>query len=206
MGEEKLWYTQKVVAGGLQVLSCIGANKVLTFPNGLSGFRLGVGVLLAGNGLSELSSKWFAGIIVFAIVSDFLDGWAARFLQQESAFGSLLDPFSDAVFVLGGLLALVRVGIVCVDVLLMCVMRYGCCLWYYHEMRALGFIYSTPFVAKVYAAVAMLFLSLKFYQWQGFLVVELISWLLSCITLVLFFASWYVYYQRYYWYRVSPNE
>lgn len=48
---------------------------------------------------------------VIASVTDWLDGWLARRLKQESDLGALLDPIADKVLVLGTLLALARIGL-----------------------------------------------------------------------------------------------
>ena len=34
-------------------------------------------------------------IFVFAAITDWLDGWVARTLDQESEFGAFLDPVAD---------------------------------------------------------------------------------------------------------------
>ena len=44
-------------------------------------------------------------LYVIASLTDFLDGWLARKLNQISAFGTFLDPISDKIFV-GSLLVL----------------------------------------------------------------------------------------------------
>ncbi len=39
---------------------------------------------------------WIAfGVFVFASLTDFFDGWLARRLHQESAYGAMLDPIAD---------------------------------------------------------------------------------------------------------------
>ncbi len=43
------------------------------------------------------------GICLFAVVSDFLDGYIARKFGQESSLGQYLDPISDKVVTIGGL-------------------------------------------------------------------------------------------------------
>ena len=47
-------------------------------------------------------------IVAAAGISDWLDGWAARRLGQQSATGALLDPICDRVFAVTVLAALVR--------------------------------------------------------------------------------------------------
>ena len=45
-------------------------------------------------------------IFVVASLTDFVDGWLARSLDQISAIGKMLDPIADKVMVLSALLAL----------------------------------------------------------------------------------------------------
>ena len=55
-------------------------------------------VLYAAEGASVLLRLSLFGIIVLAIFSDWLDGYAARRLDAVSTAGKLLDPFADALF------------------------------------------------------------------------------------------------------------
>ncbi|MFO7858966.1 MAG: CDP-diacylglycerol--glycerol-3-phosphate 3-phosphatidyltransferase [Ectothiorhodospiraceae bacterium] len=48
-----------------------------------------------------------AGIFTLAAVTDWLDGWLARRLEQTSAFGAFLDPVADKLMVAVALVALV---------------------------------------------------------------------------------------------------
>lgn len=51
---------------------------------------------------------WIATILfVYAGLTDFLDGWLARRLKVQSAFGIFLDPIADKLLVAAVLLALV---------------------------------------------------------------------------------------------------
>lgn len=49
------------------------------------------------------------GILCAAGISDWLDGWVAKRLGQQTAFGALLDPVCDRLFVVPVLLTLVVV-------------------------------------------------------------------------------------------------
>lgn len=56
-----------------------------------------------------------AALFALAAVTDWLDGWLARRLDQASAFGAFLDPVADKLMVTAALLVLVdldRAGIV----------------------------------------------------------------------------------------------
>ena len=50
------------------------------------------------------------GIFIFAAVTDWLDGWLARRLNQMSAFGAFLDPVADKLIVVGALIVLLQLG------------------------------------------------------------------------------------------------
>ncbi len=47
----------------------------------------------------ENANLYAAGIFFFAGASDWLDGYLARILKQESAFGAFLDPVADKLMV-----------------------------------------------------------------------------------------------------------
>ena len=49
-------------------------------------------------------------IFVFAAVTDWLDGYLARTLNQMSAFGAFLDPVADKLVVVAALIVLLKLG------------------------------------------------------------------------------------------------
>ncbi|HXZ50866.1 MAG TPA: CDP-diacylglycerol--glycerol-3-phosphate 3-phosphatidyltransferase [Burkholderiales bacterium] len=49
-------------------------------------------------------------IFVFAAITDWLDGYLARTLNQMSAFGAFLDPVADKLMVAGALIILLQLG------------------------------------------------------------------------------------------------
>lgn len=53
--------------------------------------------------------SWTLAVIVFMIAAftDFLDGWTARLLNQESEFGKFIDPFADKVLVISAVTAII---------------------------------------------------------------------------------------------------
>ena len=59
--------------------------------------------------LPSMWSFWITtGIFVFACLTDWLDGYLARKLHQESRFGAFLDPVADKLIVVVALVLLVQ--------------------------------------------------------------------------------------------------
>ena len=51
---------------------------------------------------------WSAILFLLAAFTDWLDGWLARHLGQQSAFGAFLDPVADKLLVTAALIILVQ--------------------------------------------------------------------------------------------------
>jgi cardiolipin synthase len=62
-------------------------------------------------------------IFALAAVTDWLDGWLARRLNQMSAFGAFLDPVADKLMVAAALIVLVDLNRASVDVALIIIGR-----------------------------------------------------------------------------------
>src|SRR5262249_54226594 len=61
--------------------------------------------------LSWENRNLFATVIfILAAVTDWLDGYLARTLNQTSAFGAFLDPVADKLVVVGALIVLLTLG------------------------------------------------------------------------------------------------
>jgi cardiolipin synthase (CMP-forming) len=89
----------------------------LNLPNLLTWFRivlipLFVAVLyLPGDWLTPRNANLTATVLfVGAAITDWLDGYLARKLNQQSAFGAFLDPVADKLMVAAALIVLVEVG------------------------------------------------------------------------------------------------
>ena len=59
---------------------------------------------------SGMQNALATGLFIFAGITDWLDGWLARRLNQMSAFGAFLDPVADKLIVVGALIALLHLG------------------------------------------------------------------------------------------------
>ena len=81
------------------------SSRVWTIPNVLSFFRLALVpvflwlIVTGEDGLALL-------VLVVSSVTDFLDGWLARRLNQMSRLGQLLDPAADRLYIFAALIGL----------------------------------------------------------------------------------------------------
>jgi cardiolipin synthase len=83
-----------------------------TLPNLLSLGRIALVPALVGTFyLSQPAAAWTTfGIFAMAALSDFLDGYLARMLDQGSALGRVLDPIADKLIVAAALVMLAVEG------------------------------------------------------------------------------------------------
>jgi cardiolipin synthase (CMP-forming) len=83
------------------------ADKIWTIPNALSILRLaGVPVFLYLL-LVPKADGWALAILVFSGITDWLDGKIARWLNQTSRLGMLLDPAADRLYTFATIIAFV---------------------------------------------------------------------------------------------------
>lgn len=81
-------------------------QRVWTVPNLLSLLRL-LGVpLFLWLALGPHADGWAFAVLVFAGISDYLDGKIARRYNQSSRLGALLDPAADRLYILATIVAL----------------------------------------------------------------------------------------------------
>lgn len=89
----------------------------LNVPNLLTWLRIVLIPLFVG--IFYFDKSWVSGpnqnlvatvIFTAAAVTDWLDGWLARKLNQTSAFGAFLDPVADKLMVAAALIILVKLG------------------------------------------------------------------------------------------------
>lgn len=82
------------------------ASRVFTVPNLLSIARLcGVPVFL-WLVLGPEADGWALALLMLSGVTDFLDGYLARRLNQFSALGEVLDPVADRLYILAVVIGL----------------------------------------------------------------------------------------------------
>ena len=71
-------------------------------------------VFYVSDDLISLHHKHLVSTLIFALaaITDWLDGYLARTLNQTSAFGAFLDPVADKLMVAAALVVLVNLGYV----------------------------------------------------------------------------------------------
>jgi len=89
----------------LNVPNLITLSRIVLIP-------LIVGIFYLPDDWLSFSAKNFAAAVIFivAAVTDWLDGYMARRLNQMSAFGAFLDPVADKLIVVGALVVLLYLG------------------------------------------------------------------------------------------------
>ena len=88
----------------------------LNLPNLLTWLRiilipLFVGIFYFEKSWVSASNQNLVATVIFtaAAITDWLDGWLARKLDQTSAFGAFLDPVADKLMVAAALIVLVQI-------------------------------------------------------------------------------------------------
>lgn len=86
--------------------------RVLTLPNILTIFRIVSVLPMIGLIMINQPWSWVSALILFILsaISDFLDGYLARRLNQYSELGRVLDPIADKIVI--GALFPVLAGII----------------------------------------------------------------------------------------------
>ena len=83
----------------------------MTIPTVVTTFRLClVPVVMVGMVIQTQNTWWVEGAFILAAGTDWLDGYLARKLDQESELGRFLDPLVDKLLVHGPLMTFVELG------------------------------------------------------------------------------------------------
>ncbi len=81
-------------------------HRVWTLPNLLSALRLAGVPLFLWLVLGPEEDAWALVVLMVAGITDFLDGWLARKLNQQTVVGQILDPVADRLYILAVVLGL----------------------------------------------------------------------------------------------------
>lgn len=125
------------------------SGRVWTVPNLLSFARLAgvplfLWLVLAGH------DWWALGVLVFAGLSDWLDGKLARALDQTSKLGTVLDPAADRLYILATLVGLTVRDVVPLWLVVLLVAREVAITPIVPVMRRMGYAGTLPvhFIGK----------------------------------------------------------
>ncbi|WP_020498005.1 CDP-alcohol phosphatidyltransferase family protein [Sciscionella marina] len=88
-----------------------GADRWLTIPNVLSVLRVLTVPLFLYLLLGPHADVWALVVLAASAITDWLDGKLARWLDQYSTLGAMLDPVADRLYILATLVAFVIRGI-----------------------------------------------------------------------------------------------
>ena len=112
-------------SGGVSVIADREAlsDRVWTLPNALSVLRLFGVPLFLWLLLGPHADGWAFAVLAVSGVTDWLDGKLARWLDQGSRLGALLDPAADRLYIVAALVALALRGIVPIWLVLVLVGR-----------------------------------------------------------------------------------
>ena len=122
-------------------------DRLFTVPNLLSVLRLAGVPLFLWLLLGPKEDGWALTVLVLAGLSDWADGKIARWLNQTSKLGAMLDPAADRLYTLATVVAFVLRDIVPWWIAAVLVLRdvmVGVCLW---VLRRNG--YGTPEVTYI---------------------------------------------------------
>ena len=99
-------------AGASESVSEADPLRVASWPNAVTGLRIVMVPVLVGSFFIAGASGLWLGFAVFAVaaLSDFVDGWLARRLDQHSLLGRILDPIADKLLVAAALVMLAADG------------------------------------------------------------------------------------------------
>ena len=77
-----------------------------TLPNLISAMRLAGVPLFLWLVLGPEEDAWALVVLMVAGITDFLDGWLARKLDQQTVVGQILDPVADRLYILAVVIGL----------------------------------------------------------------------------------------------------
>ena len=87
----------------LNVPNLVTLSRIILIP-------LLIGIFYAPWLTAEMQNITATALFIFAGITDWLDGFLARRLNQMSAFGAFLDPVADKLIVAGALVVLLQLG------------------------------------------------------------------------------------------------
>ncbi len=120
--------------------------------------------------LNMTHKNWLATIIfVFAAFTDYLDGYLARLLKQETSFGAFLDPVADKAIVAASLVLLVNMQRTFVVAAIIIIIREIAVSALREWMAKLGDTASVAvaYVGKLKTSLQMFAIALLLFDYHG---------------------------------------
>lgn len=174
----------------------------VNIPNLLTWFRIWMIPVFVG--LLYLPETWLDGhqkhlfstlIFALAAVTDWLDGYLARSLNQTSAFGAFLDPVADKLMVAAALIVLAELGQVAAFIAFIIIGREITISALREWMAQIGAGKSVAvsMVGKVKTAFQMLAILLLLYQEPlfGLPIHKLGTWMIYLATILTLWSMVY---------------
>jgi len=81
-------------------------DRIMTIPNALSFVRLLLVPLFLWLVLGPEQDEWALVVLMVSGITDYLDGYLARKLNQASKIGAILDPVADRLYILAVVIGL----------------------------------------------------------------------------------------------------
>ena len=148
---------------------------------------------------TEQRNLWATVMFVVFALTDWLDGYLARKLNQSSAFGAFLDPVADKFLVCASLLVLVQLGRADVLVALIIIGREIAISALREWMAQIGASKSVAvhFVGKLKTTVQMVAIPFLLYNGQLFGVIDTHLWGTVLIWVAAILTIWsMIYYMQ----------
>ena len=143
---------------------------VLNLPNILTWLRilaipLFVGIFYFPSAWLSYSDQNLFAAVIFAVaaITDWLDGYLARTLNQTSAFGAFLDPVADKLMVAAALIVLVDLGRIDAIIALIIIGREITISALREWMAQIGKNIGVSFLGKIKTASQMIAIPLLLY-------------------------------------------
>ena len=116
------------------------STRVWTLPNAISALRL-LGVpLFLYLVLGPEADGWALAVLMVSGVTDYLDGYLARKLDQQTVVGQILDPVADRLYILAVVVGLAMRDVIpwwlAISLPLRDLLMWGCLLYTSPSPRA----------------------------------------------------------------------
>jgi len=183
--------------------------KIINVPNLLTLFRVGlipvlIIIFYVPENTLSLTEKNILGTFVFSVaaITDWLDGYLARKLEQTSKFGAFLDPVADKLIVITALLLLLDLGRINLVIALIIIGREFTVSSLREWMAQLGKSKSiaVAFIGKLKTGAQMTaIIFLLYFENIGFIPIQKIG------EILIYFAALLTLISMFYYLKISIN-